>query len=310
MKTKIVLIMVLALLIVGGGIVYVAGNVLAPRDSNPSTVGNKVINPEPQEKETEVNLYYVNSKYIETGDESLAKTLPVKKKIKYGKVPFAEAVVKELFKDPGIEGLSAGVPQSANLLGVEVEGDTAYVNFASQGLNGGSTAETIVIEQITKTLFGLEGISRVQFLKDGKKADDLMGHIDVRKPFIEEMTVNELQLGDIKLYTKRDEFLKKYGEPLATKIEQNGIVEKLEYQDFKVTITDKEVSEIVAASGKYPTTRGLKVGDSLEQVLNLHGEPSSKHGDIWSYKIGPEYELLHIKISNGKVIEIRIHLAC
>ena len=275
-----------------------------------SSVETKVIDPEPREKEKEVNLYYANQEYIKTGNESLQKMVVIKKKIKYGVTSLAEVVVRELMNKPETEGVSTEIPQTAKLIDVKVEGDMVYVNFASDGLNGGSGQEDMLIKQIVNTLTDLEGVNRVQFLKDGKKEETLMGHANAMIPYSKELSIDELKLGELKLRMKRDEFVEKFGEPKTKRFEHNGVEEYLEYEDFKVVVIDGEVSRISTTSDKYVGPRGLKVGDSTEQMMNIYGEPASRHKEILNYKVGPEYELLHIKVKDEKVEEISINLAC
>ena len=316
---KIVMVCMALLLIVGVG--YFVGKTIKGSYSSTSVNSKvaddrkdkseetRVVDPEPQEKGKEVNLYYVNEKYIETGDESLEKMVVIKKKIKYSSESLAEMVVRALLKKPEVEGVTTAVPKTVKLIDVKVDGDMAYVNFASDGLYGGSEQEDMIIKQIVNTLTKLDGIMRVQFLKDGKKEETLMGHENAMTPYCKELSLNELQLGELKLRMKRVEFLKKFSEPKSQRLEQNGKEEYLEYEDFKVVLINGEVSRISTTSDKLTGPRGIKVGASVEQIINAYGEPSSKRDGIFDYPIGPVYELLHIKLENDKVKEISINLA-
>lgn len=145
------------------------------------TTGNK--EPEKTEKQQEITLYFANKSYVQTGDEKLEKVLPEKRTITLNDVPLEEAVVRELLAGTKQEELQSGIPESVRLLDVKVAEGTAYVNFAQEGLAGGSLQESLTIAQITRSLRGLEGIKNVQFLIDGKKAESLMGHIDTTNPF-------------------------------------------------------------------------------------------------------------------------------
>ncbi|NLK44706.1 MAG: GerMN domain-containing protein, partial [Tissierellia bacterium] len=81
------------------------------------------------------------------------------------------------------ENSSTVVPSTVKLLGVEVADGTAYVNFAQEGMYGGSMQETFTINQIVASLLELDSVDRVQFLIDGKKAETLMGHYSIEEPF-------------------------------------------------------------------------------------------------------------------------------
>jgi len=158
----------------------------APRTNEPVEQEPKnedvIVDPTPKTDEKEVSLYFVNKKYIETGDEKLEKLIAEKRMVKFGDTSIEEAVVRELMKGPENKELSTEIPSTAKLINVEVADGTAFVNFAQEGLYGGSMQEIFTIMQITHTLNEL-GIKKTQFLIDGKKAETLMGHIGILEPF-------------------------------------------------------------------------------------------------------------------------------
>lgn len=153
-----------------------------PAETNEEPGKDVIVEPSPKTDEKEVVLYFVNKKYVETGDEKLEKLLSEKRMVKYGDTSLEEAVVRELMKGPESQEMSTEIPSSAKLINVEVADGTAFVNFAQEGLYGGSLQEIFTIMQITKTLDEL-GIDKVQFLIDGNKAETLMGHIGIMEPF-------------------------------------------------------------------------------------------------------------------------------
>lgn len=158
-------------------------------DENPQDVveegDNEVIEPTPSTDEVEITLYFANKEYVETGDESLEKLIPEKRTVEYGDISLEERVVKELMKGPDSDELSTVIPSNVKLLGVEVSDGTAFVNFAGEGLYGGSMQEDFTISQIVNSLVELDDVERVQFLIDGQKAETLMGHIEISEPFEE-----------------------------------------------------------------------------------------------------------------------------
>jgi len=144
---------------------------------------NEVVDPTPEKETKEVNLYFANNEYIETGDESLEKLVIEKRTVEYGDISLEERIVRELIKGPkDNEKATTVIPSTVKLLGVEVVDGTAYVNFAQEGLYGGSMQETFTINQIVASLLDLDSVDRVQFLVDGKKTDTLMGHYSVEEP--------------------------------------------------------------------------------------------------------------------------------
>jgi len=265
-------------------------------------------------QEKEVTLYYSNTKYAETADESLEKVLPIKKKIILDSKSIYAAVLNELKNDPvGVEGLKTQIPKNAKLLGVEVKEGIAYVDFSSEGLNGGSLQEMLAIAQIVKTLTEMEGIKGVQFLVDGSKTDMFMGHADISKPFYKmiEIKLAELDIGGMKLNVKRQDFVKAFGNPQKATLSKNKRKELLEYPDFKATISNGVTYEVTTTSDKKQTPSGIKVGDGKQKVVDTYGEASSimstDDGKVekYTYQVGNE-GLLDIEITNEKVSKIGI----
>lgn len=148
-----------------------------PVDTDEKQGGDVIVEPSPKTDEKEVTLYFANKKYVETGDEKIEKLISEKRVVKYGDISLEEAVVRELMKGSESQELYTEIPSSAKLINVEVADGTAFVNFAQEGLYGGSLQESFTISQIVNSLIGLESVKRVQFMIDGKKAETLMGHI-------------------------------------------------------------------------------------------------------------------------------------
>lgn len=147
---------------------------------------NEVIESLPENEEREVTLYFVNSLYVNTGDESKEKLIVEKRNLKIDdEITIEEAVVRELMKGTDNKDLETEIPKTANLIDVKVSNETAYVNFAREGMHGGSLQESFTISQIVKSLLELDEINKVQFLIDGKVEESLMGHFDISKPFEE-----------------------------------------------------------------------------------------------------------------------------
>ena len=135
----------------------------------------------PSPQETEVTLYYANKVYVETGDESLEKLVPIKRLIPTGE-GLHMTMLNELKKAPDENDVSTELLPDITFLGVEIENNIARVNISSKNLNGGSLQEFFVMNQIIYTLTDLEDIDQVQFLVDGEIAESLMGHYSADKP--------------------------------------------------------------------------------------------------------------------------------
>lgn len=151
-------------------------NIVEDEDNNSSE-------PISDENEKKVILYFANNEYVETGNDDLEHVLPEERLIEYNDISLEEAVVRELMKGPESSELGNSIPDTVELLGVEVRNKTAFVDFAQEGLNGGSLQEDLTISQIVNSLLELDYVDRVQFLIEGEKAESLMGHFDIMEPF-------------------------------------------------------------------------------------------------------------------------------
>lgn len=138
--------------------------------------------------EQEVILYFANQEYIRTGNEELAKILPVSRRVETGgsRDKLAAAVLDELRTPPPDSGLTTALHEELQIISVRVEGKTAFVDFDAENLHGGSLEEILLVGQIVKTLTGLVNIEEVQFLVNGERRDTLMGHIGTHEPLSRE----------------------------------------------------------------------------------------------------------------------------
>ncbi len=139
--------------------------------------------PAVEEKAEEVTLFFGNNEYIITGDEQYEWMLTEVQEITYGDICLEEAIVRALMAGPkDTDNLSTGFTETIQLISVDVLDGTAYVNFASEGLNGGSMQESYIIGQVVESLTQLDSVDRVQFLVDGQEAETLMGHMSIEGP--------------------------------------------------------------------------------------------------------------------------------
>ena len=138
--------------------------------------------------EKEMTLYFANEKYIETGDEDLDKFIPLDVKVEVKNGEIARAVINSLIAGPKEkEGVTTGLPKNLKLIDLNLKDKIILVNLSSEGLNGGSLEEELLIGQIVNSLLELENVEGVKFLVDGEKTDTLMGHFDTTEPFTEKL---------------------------------------------------------------------------------------------------------------------------
>lgn len=123
------------------------------------------------------------------------------------------------------------------------------------------------------------------------------------------ITLDDLQLGNIRIDMSYEEFLEAMGQKPEHEItdEYEGLDAKTLFfpDNTQVYIVDNVVYTINVTSPEYVTPRGLKTGDGEERLLELYGEPSSKEDGIWGYSYDG-YELLTVVVSEGKVVEIQV----
>jgi len=134
-----------------------------------------------------VNLYFVNSKYAATGDDTLPALSCYEKQTlmaKNGEQYFA--LLDTALRDgaPGSGEIDTMITDKVQFNSVEVKDGVAYVDIKGDGLSGSSLEEGLLISQITDSLISsFEEIKKVQFLIDGNVPETLMGHYDTTQPF-------------------------------------------------------------------------------------------------------------------------------
>ncbi|MEI8354893.1 MAG: GerMN domain-containing protein [Deltaproteobacteria bacterium] len=93
--------------------------------------------------------------------------------------------IEELSNGP-IGDLAPTLPAVAIVNSVQVNGETAVIDINqafANGLPGGSSSETTAVYSIVDTiLFNFPRIKRVKFLLEGRTAETLKGHLDLRMP--------------------------------------------------------------------------------------------------------------------------------
>jgi hypothetical protein len=132
------------------------------------------------ERKIQAQLFYVT----DDGAELQAMT----REVVYGATPAEQARrIIEAQLQPAPQGRTSAVPAgvSVRALFIGAKGD-AYVDFSPElrtAHTGGSLNEALTVYTIVHALTAnLPGITAVQILIDGREADSLAGHIDLRHP--------------------------------------------------------------------------------------------------------------------------------
>lgn len=144
----------------------------------------------------EVNRYFVNSEYVETGDESLEHLFVDESTIEASEGENPYIILLESLANVPNDSMGTVVTEDIVFndvyLSEEDNGETIVVDLASEGIygHGGSLSESLFIKQIVGTLLDNSTISgtdraptKVQFLVDGEIVESLMGHISATEPF-------------------------------------------------------------------------------------------------------------------------------
>lgn len=128
----------------------------------------------------------------------------------------------------------------------------------------------------------------------------------------DDLRIEDLQLGSIKVRMKPEELDQVMkAQPKEAVREFEGYVEKRIYQEgVEVKITEGEVSHISVTTKEYQTPRGLKVGDSVERLKELYGEPSQIQDNIYSFDLSNEYFLFHAEVKDGKIVRLQVNQSC
>jgi len=138
--------------------------------------------------------YIGSSALLYFDDSNSDLLLSVSRSMEQGKTWSARARVLELLRGPlkgdGNDVLPVMPPgvADADILSVDVYGDTAYVNLSQNFKNAcaGMTAKTemLLVYAIVNTITAMDGISKVQFLVEGKQTQTLAGTLCLADPFL------------------------------------------------------------------------------------------------------------------------------
>lgn len=103
----------------------------------------------------------------------------------------ALAIIRALARGPERGDLVRTVPPETDCRALYVTKGTAYVDFlpgVRDGHPGGCQAELLTVYAIVNSLaVNVDGIDKVKFLIEGREADTLAGHVDLRSAFAPDM---------------------------------------------------------------------------------------------------------------------------
>ena len=133
------------------------------------------------------------------------------------------------------------------------------------------------------------------------------------------ITENDLYIGDFHLNAELEKYVEYLQSADYTEAEKNdGSISIKTYISDSAILTFIQVSDVnrpftlysvKIMCGEYITPRGLRVGDSVDKVVELYGIPQIVDESIWHYYTeGFGYDLFQVLIVDHVVQEIRINL--
>lgn len=146
-------------------------------------------NAEPSTPTIVVQQYFASTEYIvmSTDEENGELMPPVEKEIEVaeGDNPYLLAVNSLKTVPEGQDQYTTVMGDRYTINDISVEDGVAYVDFSSEGLEGGLIDEVILVDQIVYTLSNtFDDVAGVRFLIDGGEAETLMGAVDITETFI------------------------------------------------------------------------------------------------------------------------------
>lgn len=141
----------------------------------------------------DVELYFINEEYAETGDENLPHYLIENREIQVPSEENLLVYVLEALKTPREEGSGTVVTDDVvfhRIYVSEEDKEVLVVDLKNIGGSGGSLQEGFFIGQIVETMLKNVSlnekyidITKVQFMVNSEKVESLMGHFDASEPF-------------------------------------------------------------------------------------------------------------------------------
>lgn len=134
-----------------------------------------------------LTVYFPSRRYVESGDESLPRVVAERVEVEVTDAgadveTLARTALAALAAGPKTAAATLAIPKRLAIRRVHVRDGVAYVDFARDGLSGGSLEETLLVRSIVRTLTGVPRVRAVQFLIEGQAPETLMGHVTTTEP--------------------------------------------------------------------------------------------------------------------------------
>jgi spore germination protein GerM len=179
MSGRVLALTIVAALSTGVG-TWVAVRYLIPAQPARHTSGSAAQTGTPEGRRIKAALYYIapDGVHLDAAQRDVAYA---------ESTPDQAKRILEALLDPPPAGLLSAIPPETALRGVYLgEGGSAYVDFTGPlraNHPGGSLNELLTVYAIVSSVTAnLPAVTAVQILIDGREADTLAGHVDLRRP--------------------------------------------------------------------------------------------------------------------------------
>jgi spore germination protein GerM len=178
MSRRAVVLAILVVIIVGVATWAVVRFIEPPVTTRPAGAGGAA--PPEAARRITATLFYVAADGL--------RLAAVKREVRYGSTTEEQArYLMDAQLGPAPEGLTSAIPPKVALRNVFVtEAGDAYVDFSPELRTqhpGGSLNEIYTVYTLVQALTAnLPAVHAVQILIDGREADTLAGHVDLRRP--------------------------------------------------------------------------------------------------------------------------------
>ena len=168
-------------ILVTAGALFLAGLLVSPYLwQKGHEIREWLVKPPPPEETRVVRLYFSVPKenYLFPQEREIASSSQISSQ--------AKAILGELISGPTTSSLVPTIPPKTQVRAVYVKDKCVYADFSlalREEHPGGSSGELLTVYSIVNSLLdNLPSQSEVQILIQGRPADTLAGHIDVREP--------------------------------------------------------------------------------------------------------------------------------
>jgi hypothetical protein len=156
------------------------------------------------------------------------------------------------------------------------------------------------------------GISNNSDLTSEAKQD--IDSTDVKNSEIKPFNESDMKISDIELNMPFTDVESLLGEPISKEqtIIDSDLTELVcRYQNgVDITFVNDEVYSISVNEKGYETVRGLSVGDKVDDMISLYGQPQRKSENtyIYTFNSEAEYEVFFVTVETDIVKNIEISL--